>query len=125
MHGRRPASFPVFADCFVISATRANWRRRRPSSIASPRLGRKLPSLLTQDEVLRLLDAPDLGTPQGVRDAAMLHVMYAAGLRVSELVGLLMSDLDLRSGYLTVLGKGRKRRSSRSAAPRAQPCFGT
>ncbi len=103
----------------LLSSLRGLFRYLRdegelPSSptqlIASPRLGRKLPSLLTQDEVLRLLAAPDSSTPQGLRDHAMLHVMYAAGLRVSELVGLLMSDLDLRSGYLTVLGKGRKRR---------------
>jgi integrase/recombinase XerD len=78
--------------------------------VVSPRLTRKLPSLLTQDEVLRLLHAPDVTTARGLRDAAMLQVMYAAGLRVSELVGLEIADLELRSGYLTVLGKGRKRR---------------
>jgi integrase/recombinase XerD len=79
-------------------------------TVRSPRLTRKLPSLLTRDEVLRLLDAPQLATPRGVRDAAMLHVMYAAGLRVSELVGLALGDLELRAGYLQVTGKGRKRR---------------
>jgi integrase/recombinase XerD len=78
--------------------------------IASPRLARKLPSLLSRDEVLRLLHTPAPGTPRGVRDAAMLQVMYAAGLRVSELVELELRDLDLRAGYLAVLGKGGKRR---------------
>ena len=78
--------------------------------IASPRLARKLPSLLTRDEVLRLLHTPGEGTPRGVRDTAMLQVMYAAGLRVSELVELELRDLELRMGYLTVLGKGGKRR---------------
>ncbi|MGD8861521.1 MAG: site-specific tyrosine recombinase XerD [Myxococcales bacterium] len=76
----------------------------------SPRLQRKLPSLLTRDEMLRLLEAPDPGHPRGIRDVAMLHVMYAAGLRVSELVGLSLGDLDLRGGYLAAFGKGRKRR---------------
>jgi integrase/recombinase XerD len=76
----------------------------------SPRLQRKLPSLLTREEMLRLLEAPDPGHPRGVRDTAMLHVMYAAGLRVSELVGLSLGDVDLRGGYLAAFGKGRKRR---------------
>jgi integrase/recombinase XerD len=78
--------------------------------VLSPRLTRRLPSLLTRDEVLRLLHAPDVKTARGVRDAAMLQVMYAAGLRVSELVGLEIGDLELRAGYLTVVGKGSKRR---------------
>jgi integrase/recombinase XerD len=78
--------------------------------VLSPRVTRKLPSLLTQDETLRLLHAPDIRSARGVRDAAMLHVMYASGLRVSELVGLQVGDLDLRAGHLTVLGKGSKRR---------------
>jgi integrase/recombinase XerD len=78
--------------------------------VLSPRLTRRLPSLLTRDEVLRLLGAPDVKTARGMRDAAMLQVMYAAGLRVSELVGLEIGDLELRAGYLTVLGKGGKRR---------------
>ncbi|MFI5306941.1 MAG: site-specific tyrosine recombinase XerD [Polyangiales bacterium] len=78
--------------------------------VVSPKVTRKLPSLLTRDEVLRLLSAPELTTPRGLRDAAMMHVMYAAGLRVSELVGLRLGDLELGAGYLTVLGKGDKRR---------------
>lgn len=78
--------------------------------VDSPRLARKLPSLLTQEEVVRLLGTPDVATARGVRDSAMLEVMYAAGLRVSELVGLELSDLNLRAGCLNVLGKGRKRR---------------
>lgn len=80
------------------------------AQVGSPRAIRKLPSLLGRDAVLSLLDAPDLGTSRGVRDAAMLQTLYAAGLRVSELVGLSLGDLDLRAGYVTVLGKGSKRR---------------
>ncbi len=78
--------------------------------VASPRLTRKLPALLNREEVLRLLGAPDPDHPRGVRDTAMLHVMYAAGLRVSELVGLPLGDTDLRAGYVRVTGKGDKRR---------------
>ena len=78
--------------------------------IDSPRLQRKLPSLLTREEILRLLDAPGAETPKGIRDTAMVHAMYAAGLRVSELVGLELGDVDLGGGYLAAFGKGRKRR---------------
>ena len=78
--------------------------------VASPKRGRKLPRLLGDDDMRALLAAPDVTTPRGLRDAAMLITMYAAGLRVSELCTLKLSDLELRSGYLTVLGKGGKRR---------------
>ncbi|HJK96322.1 MAG TPA: site-specific tyrosine recombinase XerD, partial [Polyangiaceae bacterium LLY-WYZ-14_1] len=79
-------------------------------SLDGPRLGRPLPATLSHEEVDRLLAAPDPATPRGLRDAAMLHLMYAAGLRVSELVGLRMGDLDLRRGVVAAFGKGRKRR---------------
>jgi integrase/recombinase XerD len=78
--------------------------------IASPKRAHKLPSLLQLREVLALLAAPDRNTPRGLRDAAMLLTMYAAGLRVSELVGLPVADVDLRGGFVSVLGKGGKRR---------------
>jgi integrase/recombinase XerD len=78
--------------------------------IESPKLGRKLPSVLSRDEVLRLLEKPDRATPRGVRDAAMLHTMYACGLRVSELVGLTLGDANLEAGFVQAFGKGRKRR---------------
>ena len=78
--------------------------------IDGPRLAKKLPSVLGREEIGRLLARPDRATKRGRRDTAMLHTMYAAGLRVSELVGLPMADVDLRSGFVTVLGKGDKRR---------------
>jgi integrase/recombinase XerD len=78
--------------------------------IESPRLSRKLPNLLSEAEVLRLLASPDAAQPRGLRDAAMLHTLYAAGLRVSELVQLTLGDLDLAGGLLAAFGKGRKRR---------------
>lgn len=78
--------------------------------ISSPKRSRRLPSLLGHGEVMALLAAPERDTPRGLRDAAMLLTLYAAGLRVSELVGLKLSDVDLRGGFVTVLGKGGKRR---------------
>ena len=75
-----------------------------------PRLGRRLPRGLTLDEVERLLAVPDPTTPRGRRDRAMLHVLYAAGVRVSELVSLRLADVDRARGVASVLGKGQKRR---------------
>jgi integrase/recombinase XerD len=78
--------------------------------VEAPKAQRTLPVVLTVDEVQRLLAAPDPSTPRGLRDATMLHVMYAAGLRVSELVSLRLADVDLDAGFLAVTGKGEKRR---------------
>ncbi|HWL87864.1 MAG TPA: site-specific tyrosine recombinase XerD [Polyangiaceae bacterium] len=78
--------------------------------IDRPKLGRKLPRVLSFPEVERLLAAPDRNKPRGVRDAAMIHLMYASGLRVSELVSLTLSDLDTQRGVVSCLGKGGKRR---------------
>ena len=75
-----------------------------------PKLGSRLPVVLSPSEIGRLLDTPDRTTDRGVRDAAMLHTMYAAGLRVTELVSLELGDLELRAGFLAAFGKGRKRR---------------
>jgi integrase/recombinase XerD len=75
-----------------------------------PRFGRKLPDYLTVDEVDRLLVAPDRRTTRGLRDAAMIEVLYATGLRVSELVKLRLRDLNFDAGYLMATGKGRKER---------------
>jgi integrase/recombinase XerD len=78
--------------------------------VERPRLGRRLPKALSFDEVERLLAAPDTTTDRGARDAAMIQTMYACGLRVSELVGLKLGDLDLQSGLVRAFGKGDKRR---------------
>ncbi|HYQ03700.1 MAG TPA: tyrosine recombinase, partial [Polyangiaceae bacterium] len=77
---------------------------------ARPRFGRRLPRTLSESEVLRLLSAPDISTLRGLRDRAMLSVTYAAGLRVSELVGLTAGDVDLSRGIVSAFGKGGKRR---------------
>jgi integrase/recombinase XerD len=75
-----------------------------------PKGGRKLPDVLKIDEVARLLDAPDPSKPLGSRDAAMLELLYAAGLRVSELVTVGITDVNLEACFVRVLGKGSKER---------------
>jgi len=85
--------------------------RRDPTAlIESPKLGRGLPKALSEEQVERLLDAPDTETDLGLRDRTMLELMYAAGLRVSELVGLEVQNLNRNQGVLRVTGKGDKER---------------
>lgn len=78
--------------------------------IESPRIGRKLPRTLTESQIEALLEAPDPEQTLGLRDRAMLELMYGAGLRVSELVGLELGQVNLRQGVLRVTGKGSKER---------------
>ncbi len=80
------------------------------SHLESPRPWHRLPTVLSSDEVDRLLACSERTTPQGLRDRAMLELLYASGLRVSELVGLRLADLDLAVGVVRVLGKGNKER---------------
>jgi integrase/recombinase XerD len=75
-----------------------------------PKTGRKLPDVLSIDEVKALLETPDTSTPLGLRDAAMLELLYAAGLRVSELVSLGVADVNLEACFVRVFGKGSKER---------------
>ncbi len=76
----------------------------------SPRKARKLPEIIPVEDIDRLLSAPDPKTPQGIRDGAMIATLYAAGLRVSELVTLEIADVNLEAGYLRARGKGDKQR---------------
>ncbi|MDH5180850.1 MAG: site-specific tyrosine recombinase XerD [Gammaproteobacteria bacterium] len=78
--------------------------------IEAPRLGRSLPKTLSEKDVEALLQAPDIGNPAGLRDRTMLEVLYASGLRVSELVGLTLGQVNLRQGVVRVVGKGNKER---------------
>ncbi len=88
--------------------------------IESPRPGRRLPALLSRDEVERVLAAPDPRSAAGRRDRAMLELLYATGLRVSELVSLGLNDLDLESRVLLARGKGSKERLVPVGAPAAE-----
>ncbi len=78
--------------------------------VALPKLGRSLPKSLSEADVESLLNAPDLAEPIGLRDRAMLEVLYACGLRVTELVSLTLAQLNLRQGVLRAFGKGSKER---------------
>jgi len=78
--------------------------------LESPKMGRTLPEILTLREVERLLEEPKVGTSLGVRDRAMLEMLYAAGMRVSELVELPLNQVNLEGGYVLLYGKGSKER---------------
>jgi len=78
--------------------------------VEAPKIGRQLPKSLTETEVESLLKAPDTGTPLGLRDRTMLEILYASGLRVSELISLQTGQVNLRQGVVRVLGKGSKER---------------
>ncbi len=78
--------------------------------IESPRLGRSLPNSITEDEVEMLLAQPNVDVALGLRDRTMLEVLYATGLRVSELVGLTNEQLNMRQGLIRCVGKGNKER---------------
>lgn len=78
--------------------------------LETPKLSMRLPGILSLSEVDRLLSEPDPSTPRGLRDRAMLEIIYATGLRVSELVNLKISNIDLETGYIRTVGKGSKER---------------
>ncbi len=79
-------------------------------TIDGPRIGRRLPDVLGEAAVEALLAAPRRDTPRGLRDAAMIETLYATGMRVSELVGVTLPDLNLAAGWFRITGKGRKQR---------------
>lgn len=96
---------------FFKFLVRERAKKEDPTALVDrPRLARRLPRALSFDEVERILAAPDVRTDRGLRDAAMIHLMYAAGLRVSELCTLKLGDLDLQRGVVAAFGKGGKRR---------------
>jgi integrase/recombinase XerD len=78
--------------------------------LRAPRAWKTLPRHLSVDEVDRLLEQPDVKTPRGLRDRALIEVLYATGLRVSELISLRPADVNLDASYLTCTGKGEKQR---------------
>ena len=116
---RMRESYSPRSNARLLSALRAfyGWRVRRgertddPTALLEPpRLPRLLPKALAESQVDALLDAPDVDDPIGLRDRAMLELMYACGLRVSELANLPATALNLRQGVLRVSGKGGKER---------------
>jgi len=90
------------------------------ATISSPKLDKRLPSFLTIEEVERLLKAPDLSKPQGQRDRALLELLYASGLRVSELAQLTLKQIDLDTNEIRVWGKGSKERVVLMGEPAAK-----
>ena len=80
------------------------------AQIAMPKIGRSLPKSLTEEEVESLLDAPAIADPLGHRDRTMLEVLYATGLRVSELVNLKYNQINMNQGVIRIMGKGNRER---------------
>jgi integrase/recombinase XerC len=78
--------------------------------LATPKVPRHLPSVASEDLLAQLIDTPDPSSPLGVRDRAILELLYATGIRVSELTGLSLGDVDLSQGLVTVMGKGARER---------------
>ncbi len=96
---------------FFRFALTEEWVKTDPTlNMESPKIRKSLPGFLRPEEVNRLLEQPDLSTPFGVRDKAILEVFYSTGLRVSELLGLRVADLEMRMGCVRCVGKGDKER---------------
>lgn len=118
-HGPDDAPYRATSVARTLSAVRSFHRfllregitDRDPAvGVPQPRLPRSLPRPLPVEDVRRLLEAPDEGSPTGLRDRAILELLYGSGLRISELTGLDVDDLDLEEGSVRVLGKGGKER---------------
>ncbi|MFO1312263.1 MAG: site-specific tyrosine recombinase XerD [Burkholderiales bacterium] len=95
---------------YRLQLERAAMREDPTLRVRAPKRPRRLPKLLSERQVEDLLAAPEVGTPLGLRDRAMLETLYATGLRVSELVGLTLAQVSLDVGVVRVLGKGSKER---------------
>lgn len=96
---------------FVKYLCRENILKNNPiAAVATPKQDKKLPNFLYPVEVVQLIEAPDLSKPLGIRDRALLEILYASGLRVAELVGMRLQDIDFREGLVKVRGKGDKER---------------
>lgn len=96
---------------FFTFAMQEKWYKEDPGQfLENPKLPKKLPEFLTREEITRLLALPDTSTKLGMRDRVMLEMLYAAGLRVSELIRIKALDYDAQVGVLRVFGKGAKER---------------
>lgn len=94
---------------YLVSSERM--ARDPVGEVQSPKLRKHIPGFLDVGEIVRLIESVPLDTPRGLRDRAMLELFYAAGLRVSELCDLSLSQLDLEHGFVTVIGKGSRERT--------------
>ena len=119
MEQRREQGYQLRSNARMLSSLRSFYRwallyghidSDPLANVSLPKVRPSLPDTLEEDEVERLLLAPDVGTPLGVRDRTMLELLYACGLRVSELVGLTGDAVNLRQGVVRVRGKGDKDR---------------
>jgi integrase/recombinase XerD len=95
---------------YAFAGAHLDFRADPTADLINPKAGLSLPRALTESEVEALLQAPDCGTPLGLRDRAMLELMYASGLRVSEVVSLARDQIDIPEGILRVTGKGGRQR---------------
>ena len=118
-HGPDDSPYRATSVARTLSAVRSFHRfllregvadRDPAAAVAQPRLPRSLPRPLPAEDVRRLLEAPDATTPAGTRDRAILELLYGSGLRISELTGLDVDDVDPEAGSVRVLGKGGKER---------------
>lgn len=108
---RSSARFISSLKRFYVYAVREGKVKEDPAAtIETPTLGRSLPSTLSESNVEALLSAPNISKALGFRDRAMLELLYASGLRVSELVGLTLDQINFRQGLVRVTGKGNKDR---------------
>lgn len=119
--GFSPRSVARFVACvrgFYRFLVRDGHLRTDPADdLRAPRAWPGLPKFLSVDQIDRLIEQPDVSTPAGLRDRALIELLYATGMRVSELVSVRLGDMNLRGGYLTCLGKGAKERLVPMGAP--------
>ncbi|MCJ7548264.1 MAG: tyrosine recombinase [Anaerolineae bacterium] len=111
---RRIFELRAFGDFLVRHQA---WSQNLFRRIYAPRVPRRLPRYLTGEEIGQLLAVPDTSTPKGLRDRAIIEVLYASGVRVSELVSLDLNDVDLVIGEMRVIGKGDRERLSLLGQP--------
>jgi integrase/recombinase XerD len=112
--GRSPKSIARAVACFRgfyrFLVVNGRLQSSPADDLRPPRAWQALPKYLSVDDVDRLIDQPDVSTPRGLRDRAMVELLYATGMRVSELVGLRPADVNIEASYLTCTGKGEKQR---------------
>ena len=126
LHGQKTSRISISRKLSALRSfyrflKRENLVNSEPAaSLSAPKLEQRLPTFLTQDEILKLIQAPDTSTIVGIRDRAILELLYAAGLRLSEVTNLNVGDLDLNSRQIRAWGKGSKERMVLIGKPAAE-----